>query len=154
MNMSATQESPTRYFSNRETLGVWGAVVACFGVISVGASLAVHSFPVTASLLLGMVAVSGLGYWVLSKNCYFISPTKAGFKDAFRAREVQFEEIQSVTKKAGPRSSRLVFVCRHRTVTMPADPINEAWLSAVKAEVLKRGIPFSSTELGFTVKSE
>jgi hypothetical protein len=37
---------------------------------------------------------------------------------------------------------------------MPLDPIDESWLSAVKTELLKRGVPISSTALGFSVKEE
>ena len=153
-NTASAQEATTKYYSNRDSTAVWSAGVACIGLIATGASLAEHSLKLTSCLLLGAVAVWYLGYWALSKSCYFISPTKAGFRDAFRAREVQFEEIRSATKDAGGRSSRLIFVCNTRTVTMPLDPIDESWLSAVKIELLKRGIPVSSTVLGFPVKEE
>ena len=153
-NTASTQEATTKYYGNRDSTTVWSAGVACIGLIGVGASLAEHSLKLTSCLLLGAVAVWYLGYWSLSKSCYFISPTKAGFKDAFRAREVQFEEIRSATKAAGSRSSSLIFVCNTRTVTMPLDPIDESWFSAVKTELLKRGIPVSSTALGFPVKEE
>jgi|ERR1051326_3759548 hypothetical protein len=153
-NGVSTQEAKTKYYSNRDSTIVWNAGVACIGLIGVGASVTEHSLKLTSCLLLGAIAVWYLGYWALSKSCYFISPTKAGFKDAFRAREVQFEEIRSATKAAGSRSSRIIFVCDTRTVTMPLDPIDESWLSAVKTELLKRGVPISSTALGFSVKEE
>lgn len=108
----------------------------------------------TSCLLLGTIVVGYLGYWALSKTCYFISADKAGFKDAFRAREVQFDEVQSVTKDTGRSSSTLTFVCSTGEVTMPLDPLDQGWFSAVKAELLKRGIPFSTTAFGFTQKGE
>lgn len=154
MNTSSTQESTIRYYSNRESIGYWGAMVGGFGVIGGGASLAAHSFWLTSCLLLGAIAVWYLGYWLLSKSHYFISPTNAGFKDVFRDRKVQFEEIRSVTKSIGSDSQSLIFVCNTRTVTMPLDPIDETWFSAVKAELLKRGIPISSTAFGFPVREE
>ena len=153
-NTTSTQEATTKYYSSRDSTTVWNAGVACIGLIAVGASLAEHSFKLTSCLLLGAVVVWYLGYWALSKSCYFISLTKAGFKDAFRAREVQFEEIRSATEAVGSRSWRLIFVCNTRTVTMPLDPIDESWLSAVKTELLKRGITVSSTTLGFPVKEK
>ena len=151
VNTSA-QESTIKYYTNRESIGYWGAMVACFGVISGGASLAAHSFMVTSCLLLGAVAVWYLGYWALSKSCYFISPTKAGFKDLFRAQEVQFEEVRSVTQSAGQYSNTLIFECATRTVSMPLDPIDETWFAAVKAELLRRGIAVSTTAFGFGLK--
>ena len=154
MNTSSVRESTIRQYSNRESEGVWGAVVACFWVISGGASLAAHSLALTSGLLLGTVAVWYLGYWALSKSCYFISPSVAGFKDAFRAREVRFEEIRSVTKATTRDSCRLVFQCNSRTVTMPLDPIDGAWFSAVKDELRRRGIPVSATAFGLPVKEE
>jgi hypothetical protein len=153
-NTASTQEATTKYYSNRDSTAVWNAGVACIGLIAVGASLAEHSLKLTSCLLLGAVAVWYLGYWALSKSCYFLSPTKAGFKDAFRAREVQFEEIRSATKAAGRQSTSLIFVCNTRTVTLPLDPIDESWFLAVKTELLKRGIPVSSTAFGFPVKKE
>src|SRR5262245_58972309 len=105
-------------------MGYWGAMVACFGVISGGASLAAHSFTLTACLLLGAFAVWYLGYWGLSRNCYFISSTKAGFKDLFRTREVQFEDVRSVTKSTGRYHCDLIFECATRTVRMPLDPMD------------------------------
>jgi hypothetical protein len=143
---------PTRYYSNRESAGFFGAIVACFGFISAGASLAAHSLALTSCFVLGAVAVGCLGYWALSRSCYFISSTKAGFKDLFRAREVEFEEIRSFTKSVGRYSQTLVFACRTRTVAMPLDPIDEAWFSALKTELLRRGIPVSCEAFGFPVK--
>jgi hypothetical protein len=154
MNTSPAEESTIRYYNNRESAGFWGALVACFAVIIGGASLAAHSLVLTSVLLLGAVVVWYLGYWALSKSCYFISPTKAGFKDTFRAREVQFAEIRSVTKAAGSDYSTLIFVCNTRTVSMPLDPLDTAWFSAVEAELRKRGIPVSATAFGFPVKEE
>jgi hypothetical protein len=151
---AASTKETTRYYSSGESSGYWTAFVVCVGFIGAGASLAEHSWKVTLSLLLGAVAVWALGYWALSKSCYFISPVKAGFKDTFRTREVQFEEIRSVTKNTGRYSSTLTFVCNTRTVTMPLDPIDETWFSDVKSELLKRGITVSSKVLGFTQKGQ
>jgi hypothetical protein len=152
MNTSSTQESPISYYSNRQSAAVWGALVACVGVIGGGSSLAAHSFAVTSCFLLGTVTVGYLGYWALSKSCYFISASKAGFKDAFRAQEVQFDQILSAATNVGRNSRTLTFVCTTRTVTMPLDPIDEAWFSAMKAELLKRSIPVSSSVFCITVK--
>jgi hypothetical protein len=153
VSAASTKESTTRYYSSRESSGYWTAFVVCVGFIGAGASLAEHSWKGTLSLVLGAVAVWALGYWALSKSRYFISPTKAGFKDAFRTREVEFEEIRSVTKNIGNYTT-LTFVCSTRTVTMPLDPIDETWFSDVKSELLKRGITVSSKVLGFTQKGE
>ncbi len=154
MNTSSPEESTIRYYTNRQSAGVWGAVIACMGVISAGSSLAAHSFTLTSCLVLGAVVVGCLGYWALAKSCYFISASKAGFKDAFRAREVQFNEIRSVTRNTGRSSSTLTFVCNTQTVTMPVDPIDEAWFLALKTELLKRGIPVSFTAFGFPLKGK
>ena len=144
---------PSIKYYNDKSAAVWCAMVACGGVIGVGSSLAAHSFLVTSGLLLGMAAVGYMGYWALSKNRYFISASAAGFKDAFRAEEVQFEEIESATRNTGRNGSRwLKFMCRTRVVTIPLDPIDDAWFSDVKAELQRRGIPVSSTVLGVLVK--
>jgi hypothetical protein len=153
VSATSTKESTTRYYSSGESSGYWTAFVVCVGFIGAGASLAEHSWKVTLSLLLGAIAVWALGYWALSKSCYFISPTKAGFKDAFRTREVQFDEVRSVVKNIGNYTT-LTFVCNTRMVTMPLDPIDETWFSDVKSELLKRGITVSSKVLGFTKKGE
>ncbi len=153
MNTPPTEE-PIRYYNNRGSAGAFAAIVATFGVITVGSSLAAHSFLLTSCLLLGAVAIAYLGYWALSKSCYFISSTGLGFKDAFRLREVQFDEIQSVTKNVGRDYMNLAFVCKTRVVTMPFDPLDLAWYPAVKAELHKRGIPISSTAFGITQKEE
>ena len=121
-------------------------------VIVIGCSLGFHSLVLTLSLLLGVTAVWWLGYWILSKNCYYISSTAAGFKDAFRAREVRFEEIRSVNKSTTRYSQTLTFQCETRTVTMPFDPMDQTWFTAVKAELSKRDIPISMTAFGFPVK--
>ena len=154
MNTASTEEAKTRYYSNRETLGVWSAIVACVGVIGGGSSIAAHSVAVTSSLLFGTLVVWFLGYWALSKSCYFISPAKVGFKDAFRSREVLFEEIESVTRNTTSESMTLTFECKTRTVTMPLDPIDETWFSDLKTELLDRGIKISNRALGFKVKGE
>ena len=154
VNTVSMQEATIKYYTNRESIGYWGAMVACFGVIGGGASLAAHSFTLTSTLLLGAVAVWYLGYCALSRSCYFISSTRAGFKDLFRTQEVQFEEVRSATKSTGRYSSTLIFGCITRTVTMPLDPIDEAWFSAVKAELVRRGVPVASTAFGFAVKEE
>ena len=143
-----------RYYSSRESVAVWGAIVACIGVVGVGSSFAQHSLMLTSEILLGTVAVWYLGYWTLSKSHYFISPTAVGFKDAFRTRDVQFEEIRSVARHTTGKSSKLIFVCNTRTVTMPVDLFDETWFLAVKDELDKRGIPFSSTAYGFPMKEE
>jgi len=154
MNATSNEESKIKYYSGREGAGVWGALVALFGVICVGSSVAAHSFRLTCCFLLVTVAVGYLGYWVLSKSCYFISSSKAGFKDALRAREVQFDEIRSVTRIIGSDSSMLRFECNTRTVMMPLDILDEAWFTDLKAELLKRGIPVSSRAFGFTLDGE
>ena len=153
MNTASAQSTPIRYYSSRDSLGVWSAVVAMFAVIGAGSSLAEHSFSLTSGLLLGTVAVWWLGYVVLSKNCYFISQTSVGYKDFFRAREVQFDEIRSVTKTIRRRSANLIFVCERTSVRMPFDPFDEEWLSAVESELLNRGIKVSSAAFGFTQDS-
>jgi hypothetical protein len=104
--------------------------------------------------LLGAAAVWYMGYWALSNSYYFISPTKVGFKDAFQAREVQFDELQTVTRDAGQNHNDLVFVCHTRTVRMPLDPIDESWFSALKTELQKRGMTVSSSVFGLRLKGE
>lgn len=131
------QEPSRKYYNGSDGAGYWSALVAGFAIISGGASLAAHSIIVTAGLLLGAVIVWWPGYWLLSKSCYFISPASAGFKDAFRTREVQFDEIRSVTKSTRQYSSYLTFICNTQTVTMPLDPIDERWFSALKEELSK-----------------
>jgi hypothetical protein len=153
-NAAPTQESAIKYYGNRDSIGYWGAMVASFGVISVGASLAGHSLILTSGLLVGAVAVWWLGYWTLRKSCYFISPTKIGFKDIFRTREVEIDEIRSVTHDTGRYSSTLIFVCNARTVSIPFDPFDESWFTAVKSELEKRGITVSAAIFGFKVKGE
>ena len=124
-------------------------MVVMVGVISVGSSFAQHSPRLTFSLLLGAIVVWYVGYWLLSKNLYFVSSTKAGFKDTFRMREVQFDEVRSATIKVGRDSRNLIFECDGKTVRIPLDPLDETWLSAVKAELSKRGIPVSTTAYSF-----
>jgi len=153
-NAAPSQEPTTKYYGNRDSIGYWGAMVASFGIISVGASLAQRSLILTSGLLLGSVVVWWLGYWTLSKSCYFISPTKIGFKDIFRTRQVEFDEIRSVTHDAGRYSSRLIFVCDTRMVSMPFDPFDESWFTAVKNELEKRGITVLVAAFGFKVKGE
>jgi hypothetical protein len=154
VNAALPKESAVRYFSSRQSAAVWSAMVVCGGVISIGSSLAAHSWAVTSGLLIGAIVVWWLGYWVLSKNCYYISPAKVGFKDVFRAAEVQFDEVRSVTKNTNRDSITLTFVCDKRTVMMPVDPMDQSWLNAVKTELAKRGIPFSPTMFGLPVTQE
>lgn len=154
MMTSSTQESATKYYNAGRGIGIWGAVVACFAVIVGVASIAAHSLALTSGLLLGTVAVWCLGYWALSKSCYYISETKAGFKDRFRTREVQFDEIQSVTRDISKYSTTLTFVCNTRKVTMPMDIFDNAWFSALKPELFRRGIPLLTTAFGIPVKGK
>lgn len=150
----STKQSMIRYYNSRQSVGVWGALVAGLSIITGGASLAAHSFAVTSGLLVGAVAVWYVGYWFLSKSVYFASDSKAGFKDAFRAREVSFDEIESASKDVSRDSVTLTFVCKTRTVRMPIDTFDESWFSAVKAELQKRGIPFSVRAYGFAMKEK
>lgn len=153
MNATPTEQASMRYYDNHEGVGVWGALFVGISVISVAASLAAHSWVVTFCVMLGEAAVWYLGYWTLSKSSYFISSTKAGFKDLFRAREVQFDEVQSVTRVIGHESRILIFACKTRTVSMPLDVLDERWFFAVKAELHKRGIPLSCS-VGFRLKQK
>jgi len=89
------------------------------------------------------------GYWLLSKNLYFVSSTKAGFKDLFRSREVQFVDVCSATIRVGRDSRDLVLQCNDGgLVRIPLDPMDESWLSDVKAELAKREITVSTTAFG------
>jgi hypothetical protein len=90
-----------------------------------------------------------VGYWILSKNIYFVSSTKAGFRDVFRTREVQFEEVRSATIRMNRDSRDLLFECATGKIRMPLDPMDQSWLSDVKAELLKRGITISTRAFGF-----
>ena len=152
MNTVSPQESPTRYYGSRDSVGVWGALVACIGLISTGASLAAHSVAVTSGILIGSIAVWYLGYWSLSKSHYFISSSTAGFRDAFRTRQFDFGAVRSVTKRTGKYSSTLIFVCDARTVAIPFDPIDDAWFSDVRSELHRRGIPVSVIVFGIEQK--
>jgi hypothetical protein len=147
---TATPEDPTlKSFRSRQSAGVWTAGAVLIGVISVGSSFAQHSLPLTLSLLFGVIAVWYVGYWILSKNLYYVSSTKAGFKDLFRSREVQFDEVRSATISVGRDSRDLIFECDGDTVRMPLDPMDESWLSAVKTELSKHGISVSTRAYGF-----
>ena len=64
-------------------------------------------------------------------------------------REVQFDDVRSATIRVGRDSRNLIFECDGETVRMPLDPMDESWLSAVKAELSKRGISVSTTAFGF-----
>ncbi len=149
MNLSPAQDPTGKYYRSRQSAGVWTAGAVLVGVISVGPSFGLHSVLFTSSLLLGIIVVWYVGYWLLSKNLYFVSSTKAGFKDAFRMREVQFDDVRSATIRVGRDSRDLIFECDGETVRMPLDPMDESWLSAVKAELSKRGISVSTTAFGF-----
>lgn len=149
----SAQEPTTKYFSGSDAAGYWSALVAGIAVISGGASLAAHSFILTSGLLLGAIIVWWPGHWLLSKSCYFISATSAGFKDAFRTREVRFDEIRSVTRSTGD-SPYLIFTCDSRSVSMPLDPIDEGWFSTLKENLLKRNITVSSIVFGIPYKEE
>jgi hypothetical protein len=129
----------------------WSAGIVCIGLIAAGASLAEHSLLVTAGVLLGAAAVWFPGYWLLSRSCYYLSPTKAGFRDAFQTREVRFDEVQSVTISAGRFSNNLIFTCLGETVFIAVDPVDETWFTAVKAELQRRRIPIITTVAGFRI---
>lgn len=155
MNTVFNRDSSFRYYKSRDSAGVWTAMVAFVCVLAGGSSLGWHSWILTGGILFGAGVVWGVGYWLLSKSCYFVSSTKAGFKDVFRAREVLFDEVRSVTKSTGRSSQTLTFVCDRRKVTMPLDPTDEAWFSAVKAKLSRRGIAVSPIGLfGVTLKEE
>jgi hypothetical protein len=154
MNAGADQESEIRYYGNGDSAGIWTAMMIGGVVMVGGASMAVHSWILTGTLVLGAGVLWWAGYWTLSKSTYFISPAKAGFKDVFRTREVRFDDVRSVTKNVGRYSSTLIFVCDSGEVAMPFDPIDEAWFFAVKAELGKRGIKLSTAAFGVVLKEE
>ena len=146
----ASQDAPLKIYRSRQSAGVWTAMTVFVAVIGGGSSLASHSFGLTSSLLLGILIVWFAGYWLLSKNLYFVSSTKAGFKDLFRNREVEFANVRSATIRIGRDSRDLIFQCTDDTsVLMPLDPMDESWLSDVKAELAKRGITVTTTAFGF-----
>lgn len=154
MSGLSPEESTIRYYRHRGSVGVWGAFAAFVAVIGGGSSLSAKSFALTFGFLLGVIAVWWLGYRALSQSCYFISATGAGFRDFFRAREIQFDEVRSVTRRTRKHSITLIFQCVTRTVEMPWDPIDETWFSAVEAELARRGIPVLFEAFGFPVKRE
>lgn len=154
MSRSVSRETTIQYFRHHESVGVWSALVAFVAVIGGGSSLSAKSSALTFCFLLGVAAVWWLGYWALSKSCYFISTTGAGFRDLFRAREVRFDEVRSVTRRTRRYSSTLIFQCATRTVEVPWDPLDETWFSAVEAELTRRGIPVLFEAFGFPVKRE
>jgi len=141
-----------KYYGSRQSTGVWTAGAVFIAVISVGPSLGWHSLLLTGSILAAEIAVWYVGYWLLSKNLYFVSATKAGFKDLFRNREIQFAEVRSATihTDTGPEatSKNLIFQCAGEfgqlEVSMPLDPIDDSWLNDVKAELAKRGITIAT----------
>ncbi len=146
-----------KYYRTSQRAGVWTAIVVMIGVIGGGSSLAEHSLALTASLLSGCAIVWFVGYWALSKNTYFISSTKAGFKDLFRSREIQFAEVRSANIRTnvnleGMTSMDLVFQCvgefGRLDISMPLDPMDQSWLNEVKAELAKRGITVTTTTPG------
>ena len=149
MNTATGQDAPARFYRSRQIAGVWTAIAVFVGVIGGGSSLAEHSFGLTSCLLLGIIIVWFAGYWLLSKNLYFVSSTKAGFKDLFRSREVQFVDVCSATIRVGRDSRDLVLQCNDGgLVRIPLDPMDESWLSDVKAELAKREITVSTTAFG------
>lgn len=150
MKTPLAQEPTVRRYSGRESAVVWTAFVTCFALFGGGASIAARSWKLTFGLLFGTTVVWYLGYWALSQSCYFISATTAGFKDAFRAQEVNFDEVRSATRVIRKSSCTLIFKCDTRTVEMPVDLFDEDWFLAVKAELLKRGITVSTSGYGFT----
>lgn len=154
MSRSVPHETTIQYYRHQESVGVWSALAAFVAVIGGGSSLSAKSFALTFCFLLGVVAVWWLGYWALSKSCYFISTTGAGFRDLFRAREVRFDEVRSVTRRTRKHSSTLIFQCVTRTVEMPWDPFDETWFLALEAELARRGIPVLFEAFGFPVNRE
>ena len=150
--ISSSGNPAPKYYVNGQNAVFWNALVICFGIISAGASISVHSFALTGGLILGAAAVWYLGYWMLSNSRYFISPTTVGFSDRFRSREVQFDEIQSVMKETGKTSSNLIFTCKTRAVTIPFDPMDQSWFADVKSELARRQIPLTSSVWGIPRK--
>jgi hypothetical protein len=150
---SALEDPTLKTFRTRQSAGVWTAMAAFVAVIGGGSSLAAHSLGLTSTLLSGIIVVWYAGYWLLSKNLYYVSSTKAGYKDVFRSREVQFDEVRSATISVGRDSRNLIFECDGDTVSMPLDPMDESWLSAVKTELSKRGITVSTRAYGFQTTS-
>jgi len=149
--MSETKEKPgddpsPKLYRSRQSAGGWTAMAVFVGVIGGGSSLAAHSLGLTFTLMLGILIVWFAGYWLLSKNLYFVSSTKAGFKDLFRHREVEFAEVRSATIRVGRDSRDLVFQRTDESfVRMPLDPMDESWLSEVKTELAKKGISVTTT---------
>jgi hypothetical protein len=143
------QDSTAKYYRTSQSAGVWTAFIVMIGVIGGGSSLAEHSLALTASLLTGCAVVWYAGYWLLSKNLYFISSTKAGFKDLFRNREVQFADVRSATRRVAKDRQDLIFQCADgASVWMPLDPLDQSWLTDVKAELAIRGIAVTTTAFG------
>lgn len=98
MNLSPAQDPTVKYYRSRQSAGVWTAGAVLVGVISVGPSFGLHSVLFTSSLLLGIIVVWYVGYWLLSKNLYFVSSTKPGSR--MRSACAKF----NLTTSAPPRS--------------------------------------------------
>jgi hypothetical protein len=148
MNSPGASDPTTKYYRSRQSAGVWIAMVITFAVIAGGSSLAAHSFWLTFSLLMGAIVVGYAGYWILSRNLYFVSSTKAGYRDVFCTCEVLFDDVRSAHVSVGESHRDLVFVRDRKNVSVPLDPMDESWLSDVKAELLKRGITVTTTAFG------
>lgn len=148
MNSTAASDPSTKYYRTRQSAGVWSAMVVTFSVITIGSSLAQHSFVLTSSLLAGAAVVWFVGYWILSRNLYFVSSTKAGYRDVFCTREVLFDDVRAARVSIGESHRDLIFVRDTKNVIMPLDPMDESWLSDVKAELLKKGITVTTTAFG------
>jgi hypothetical protein len=147
----APAPDPTvKSYYTRQSAGVWTAGAVFIAVITVGPSLGFHSVLLTSGILLVIILGWFVGYWLLSKNLYFVSPTKAGFKDLFRNREVEFTDVRSAYIRRdvngdGMTSVDLIFQCVGNTsVSMPLDPMDQSWLNDVKAELAKRGITMTT----------
>ena len=149
MNAITPQDPAVKYYRSRQSAGVWTALVVTLSVITVGSSLAQHSFVLTSSLLAGAIVIWFVGYCILSRNLYFISSSKAGYRDAFCTRQVQFDDVRSAHISVGEYHRSLIFVCDEEKIRVPLDPMDESWLSDVKAELLKRGVTVTTTAFGF-----
>jgi hypothetical protein len=153
MDTPEASNPSVKYYRTRQSAGVWTAMAVFVAVISGGSSLAGHDLRLTFSLLAGVLGVWFVGYWILSKNVYFVSSTKAGYRDVFRSREIQFDEVRSANVAIGRSHKSLNFVCDARNVSISLDPMDDSWLSDVKAELLKRKISLTTTACGFPIEN-
>jgi hypothetical protein len=151
INHVLTAPDPTlKFYPSSQSAAVWTAMAVFMGVLTGGSSLTQDSLALTSTLLLGIIVVWYAGYWVLSKSVYYVSSSKAGFKDFIRRREVDFSDVRSATLRIG-KSRYLDFQCDDATIVrMPIDTMNDSWLSAVKAELSKRGVTVSTAAFGFS----